>query len=158
MEHSTEPLWRHTHLGRLLGRALQAFDQRVLALMTTDIQAPLALSNLAARQQITAAHVHLMRHLPLAGARLTELAQAAHMTKQAMGTLMDQCMAWGLVDRQADPLDGRARRVVFTPLGLEWLHAFRRAVAQAEAEFRVQVGDDVAIVVALGLEAYTASQ
>jgi hypothetical protein len=27
-------------------------------------------------------------------------------------------------------------------------------VAQAEAEFRAQVGDDVATVVALGLEAY----
>ena len=31
---------------------------------------------------------------------------------------------------------------------------FRTAVAQAEAEFRAEVGDDVATVVALGLEAY----
>ena len=158
MQHTTDPLWRHVHLGRLMGRALQVFDQRVLALMTADVQAPLALSNLAARQQISAAHIHLMRHLPLNGARLTELAQVACMTKQAMGDLVDQCVAWGLVERQPDPLDGRARRVAFTPLGLQWLQAFGRAVAQAEAEFRTQVGDDVATVVALGLEAYAQGQ
>jgi hypothetical protein len=51
-------------------------------------------------------------------------------------------------------LDARARRVVFTPVGLAWLQAFKDAVAQAEAEFRDAVGKDVATVVALGLEAY----
>ena len=63
-------------------------------------------------------------------------------------------LAWGLVTRQPDPLDARARLIAFTPTGLDWLHAFRRAVAQAEAEFRAQVGEHVATVVALGLEAY----
>ena len=42
----------------------------------------------------------------------------------------------------------------FTPTGLTWLQAFRDAVAQAEAEFRAEVGSDVATVVAIGLEAY----
>ena len=45
---------------------------------------------------------------------------------------------------------------MFTPTGLDWLAAFRDAVAQAEAEFRAAVGDEVATVVALGLEAYAA--
>ena len=98
--------------------------------------------------------MHLTRHLPLAGARLTELAQAAGMSKQAMGDLVDQCEAWGLVARTADPHDARARRIVFTPLGLDWLAAFRAAVAQAEDEFRAAVGAEVATVVALGLEIY----
>jgi hypothetical protein len=44
--------------------------------------------------------------------------------------------------------------VVFTPVGLAWLQAFKDAVAQAEIEFREAVGKDVATVVALGLEAY----
>ena len=101
-----------------------------------------------------AAHVHITRHLPLAGARLTELARLAGMTKQSMGNLVDQCEAWGLVTRQPDPLDARARLIVFTPLGLDWLAAFQGAVAQAEAEFRAAVGNEVATVVTLGLEAY----
>ena len=76
------------------------------------------------------------------------------MSKQAMGDLVDQCAAWGLVQREPDPLDARARRVRFTPTGLAWLAAFKEAVAQAEAEFRTEVGADVAAVAMIGLEAY----
>ena len=149
--------WRQTHLGRLMGHALRRFDARVLQLMARNVEVPLALSNLAARDQVTAAHVHITRHLALQGDRLTDLAQRAGMTKQAMAHLVDQCEAWGLVTREADALDARARRVRFTPTGLAWLQAFRDAVAQAEAEFRAEVGDEVATVVAIGLEAYAGS-
>lgn len=146
--------WRQTHLGRLLGHAMRRFDERVLQLMAASERAPLALSNLAARDKVGAAHIHITRHLPLEGARLTELARWAGMSKQAMGDLVDQCAAWGLVQRDADPLDARARRIVFTAAGLDWLAAFEQAVAQAEAEFREAVGDEVATVVRIGLEAY----
>jgi DNA-binding MarR family transcriptional regulator len=148
--------WRQSHLGRLLGHAMRRFDARVLHLMAHNVQVPLALSNLAARAQINAAHIHITRHLPLQGTRLTDLAHRAGMSKQAMGDLVDQCEAWGLVIRTVDPLDARARQVQFTPTGLAWLGAFQDAVAQTEAEFRQEVGADVATVVMLGLEAYAA--
>jgi len=146
--------WRTTHLGRQMGEALRRFDERVLHLMAHDANVPLALSNLAARDQIGAAHIHITRHLSLQGSRLTELAARAGMSKQAMGDLVDQCEAWDLVRRAPDPLDRRARLIVFTATGLLWLEAFRLAVARAETEFRAQVGDEVATIVALGLEAY----
>jgi DNA-binding MarR family transcriptional regulator len=146
--------WRQSHLGRWLGHAMRRFDARVLQLMAGNEGVPLALANLAAREQISAAHIHITRHLALQGSRLTELAQAAGMTKQAMGKLVDQCEAWGLVRREDDPRDARARRVAFTASGLAWLQAFRDAVQQTEQEFRDAVGQDVATVVALGLEAY----
>jgi DNA-binding MarR family transcriptional regulator len=76
------------------------------------------------------------------------------MSKQAMGNLVDQCEAWGLVKRESDTRDARARQVVFTEDGLAWLAAFQSAVAQAEAEFKASVGVEIATVVALGLEAY----
>jgi DNA-binding MarR family transcriptional regulator len=154
---SAEPAddgWRLTHLGRLLGHAMRRFDARVLELMAHNVEVPLALSNLAARAQVSAAHVHITRHVALEGSRLTDLARRAGMSKQAMGDLVDQCEAWGLVARQADPLDTRARLVRFTPTGLAWLQAFKEAVAQAEAEFRAEVGNEVATVVMIGLEAY----
>ena len=155
---SLDPLhddrWRQSHLGRWLGHAMRRFDARVLQLMASNDGVPLALANLAAREQISAAHIHITRHLALQGSRLTELAEAAGMTKQAMGKLVDQCEAWGLVAREDDPLDARARRVVFTDTGMAWLQAFRDAVLQAEQEFRDAVGQEVATVVALGLEAY----
>ena len=150
--------WRLTHLGRLLGHAARRFDERVLRLMAHNIEVPLALSNLAARAQVGAAHVHITRHLGLQGSRLTELAASAGMSKQAMGDLVDQCEAWGLVTREPDPRDARARLVQFTPTGLLWLQAFKEAVAQAEREFRQEVGADVATVVAIGLEAYAAGR
>lgn len=149
-----EPVWRVTHLGRLLGHALRRFDERVLWLMSRDALVPLALSNLAARDQVGAAHIHITRHLALAGSRLTDLAQSAGMSKQAMGDLVTQCEAWSLVTRDVDAHDKRAKTVRFTADGLLWLGAFERAVAQAESEFRAAVGRDVATVVALGLEAY----
>ena len=152
-----DPAWRQTHLGRLLGHSLRRFDARVLQLMARDPQVPLALSNLAAREQISAAHIHITRHLSVRGSRLTELALSAGMSKQAMGDLVDQCEAWGLVKRQSDPQDGRARQVVFTDAGLAWLEAFRRAVEQAQTEFVQAVGPQVATVVLLGLEAYAGS-
>ena len=151
---SDEENWRLTHLGRLLGHALRRFDERVLVLMARNVDVPLALSNLAARAQVGAAHIHITRHLAVGGSRLTDLAHSAGMSKEAMGDLVDQCEAWGLVLRKPDPHDKRARTVTFTATGLLWLQAFRDAVAQAEAEFRQAVGTDVATVVALGLEAY----
>ena len=149
--------WRLTHLGRRLGHALRRFDERVLALMARDVQVPLALSNLAARDQVGAAHIHITRHLALGGSRLTDLALSAGMSKQAMGDLVDQCEAWGLVRRETDRYDKRAKQLLFTESGLLWLEAFKQAVAQAEAEFRQAVGPEVATVVALGLEAYCAA-
>jgi len=59
-----------------------------------------------------------------------------------------------MVQRQEDPRDGRARRIIFTAGGLAWLQAYRTAVIQAQAELAQAVGNEVATVLALGLEAY----
>jgi DNA-binding MarR family transcriptional regulator len=152
----TDDGWRQTHLGRLLGLAMRRFDSRVLQLMAHDANVPLALSNLAAREQVSAAHIHITRHLALQGSRLTELAHLAGMSKQAMGKLVDQCEAWGLVTRVGDERDARAKRVQFTSDGLAWLRAFEQAVTQAETELRMAIGAEIATVIAIGLEAYAA--
>ena len=149
--------WRYNHVGHWLRLALERFDARVMALMARHPGVSLGLSNLAQRGQLTAAHWHISRHLPPEGARLTDLAQRAGMRKQAMATLVTQCEAWGMVQREGDAHDARARRVCFTPTGLAWLAAYRDSVAQAEAELRAAVGDEIATVVALGLEAYGAA-
>jgi DNA-binding MarR family transcriptional regulator len=148
--------WRHNHVGHWLRLALERFDARVMALMARHPGVSLGLSNLAQRGQLAAAHWHISRHLPPEGARLTDLAQRAGMSKQAMATLVKQCEAWGMVYRDGDAHDARARRVCFTPTGLAWLAAYQDSVAQAQEELRLAVGDAVATVLALGLEAYGA--
>lgn len=148
--------WRQSHLGDWLARASRRFDARVLALMAANDALPLALSHLAARGKLTAAHIQITRHLDVAGERLTTLAQRAGISKQAMGKLVDQCEAWDLVQRSSDPHDARARRVAFTRTGLVWLAVYAQALEQAEAELKAELGNEVATVIRLGLEAYAA--
>ena len=155
-ENVSHDTWRHSHLGFVMGRALQRFDARVLSLIADNVDVPLGLSNLAARAQVSAAHIHITRHLPLSGARLTDLAASAAMSKQAMGKLVDQCEAWGLITRTPDARDARATRIMFSATGLVWLSAFELAVKQAEDELRQAVGEQVATVISIGLEAYAA--
>lgn len=143
------------HLGHWLRLALERFDARVMALMAHHPGVPLGLSNLAARGQVSAAHIHITRHLPPQGARLSDLAAKAGMSKQAMGALVTQCEAWGMVLRLPDPHDARARQVCFTATGLAWLAAYHESVQQTENELRAAVGSDVATVITLGLEAYS---
>lgn len=151
------PDWRHSHIGHWLRLAHQRFDARVLELLAHHPGTPLALSNLVLRQQLGAAHIHITRHLAHGGMRLTELARQAGMTKQAMLSLVGQCEAWGMVQRLDDPADARAKRIAFTPLGLSWLQAYQDAVLQTEAELTQSVGEQVATVLSLGLEAYCSS-
>ena len=154
LQSAHDDAWRHIHLGRQLGHAMRKFDARVRSLMAHDDETPLALSNLAARDQGGAAHIHITRHLALQGDRITDLADRAGMSKQAMTDVVDQCEAWGLGVREADPQDRRAKYVRYTDSGRAWHWAFQRAVQQAEQEFVEAVGTDVATVVRLGLEAY----
>ncbi len=60
----------------------------------------------------------MLTHLRVSGTRLTDLAQYASMSKQAMGQLIDEVERLGYVERVSDPTDGRAKIVRFTPAGL----------------------------------------
>jgi DNA-binding MarR family transcriptional regulator len=135
--------WRHANIGRLLNNAVGRFEARVLELMSERGHA-----------ETRIVHVSLTRNLDGEGTRLTELARRASMSKQAMGELVDQCAELGLVDRIADPSDGRARIVRFTRTGLIWLDAFRDAVDIAEREMRAELGNTAMDTMLKGLAAY----
>lgn len=62
-------------------------------------------------------HLSLMPHIALEGTRISELAQALGVSKQAVGQLVDDLEGWGMVARVRDPEDGRAKRVIFTEAG-----------------------------------------
>ncbi|CCE01413.1 MarR family transcriptional regulator [Bradyrhizobium sp. STM 3809] len=137
--------WRRGNVGRLLNNAVRRFESRVLELMVAS-----------GHPESRIAHVSLTRNLDIEGTRLTELARRASMSKQAMGELVDQCAELGLVTRAADPNDGRARLVRFTPAGLRWLQAFGDAVDVAEAEMRKELGKAAMDAIVDGLAAYGA--
>jgi DNA-binding MarR family transcriptional regulator len=83
----------------------------------------------AGHDDIRPAHGVVFETIGEDGARVTAMAEAGGMTKQAMGQLVDHLEASGYLERVADPTDRRAKIVRLTARG--WA-----AAAVAEASLR----------------------
>ena len=66
-------------------------------------------------------HAGVIVNLETSGTRLTELAERAGVTKQAMGKLVAELETIGYVRLTPDPADGRAKIVRFSEAGLALL-------------------------------------
>lgn len=86
------------------------------------------------------AHNAVFANLPAEGARLTALAEAAGMTKQAMGELVDDLEGKGYVERRPDPSDGRAKLVCWARRGEEAHRSTIRIFAGLEDELADAAG------------------
>jgi DNA-binding MarR family transcriptional regulator len=75
------------------------------------------------------------------GTRLTELANRAGITKQAMMQVIDELQAMGCVRRAPDQTDSRAKVVRLTARGLRHRAAARKAIQAVEARIRRGLGD-----------------
>jgi DNA-binding MarR family transcriptional regulator len=71
----------------------------------------------AAGYDITLAQARVFQRIDQDGSRITDLAEAAVLTKQTVGFLVDQLQRAGYVERTPDPRDGRARLVRVAPRG-----------------------------------------
>ena len=87
------------------------------------------------------AHATVLAHLPIEGGRLSDLASAAGVTKQAMGPLVDDMEGFGYVRREPDPADRRAKRIVFTDAGIELLEDSRAVVAAIWSRYAEVIGE-----------------
>ena len=79
-------------------------------------------------------------HLDPAGLPQATLTRRMGMTKQAVQQLLDGLERDGIVRREADPADGRGKRVVYTPTGLAALRdaiVVKRAI---ERDYRARLG------------------
>lgn len=90
---------------------------------------------------ITLAQARMAQRIADAGSRLTELAEAAQVTKPTAGYLVDQLEKDGYIERAADPRDARARLIRFTAKGRDVI-AVASAVQQGiEQEWRDHLGE-----------------
>lgn len=87
-------------------------------------------------------HFALLQQLRPEGARVTELASLAQMTKQSMGALVDYVEERGYIDRVPDPRDGRAWLVRLTPRGREVEQVARAAIGELETEWAQYLGNE----------------
>jgi DNA-binding MarR family transcriptional regulator len=77
------------------------------------------------------------------GSRLTDLAEAAGFTKQAVGEAVTDLEKHGYVERMPDPTDGRAKIIKLTDMGLDAVIKGRRVFAEIEAEWAKELGPEL---------------
>jgi len=132
------------HLGVLLARA-----RRVLVTTTVARFVEEGFGDLRE------AHDPVFAFLPPDGARLTELARRARMTKQSMGELLRELETLGYVERAIDPSDRRARLVTFTPRGQRANEIGIETIRETERKWAERVGADHVRVMRETLEQVT---
>jgi DNA-binding MarR family transcriptional regulator len=96
------------------------------------------------------AHGYAFQAIGAGGTTAGELAAALGVTKQAAGQMVDELVRLGYVAREADPDDGRRRRVTLTPRGVDCLRASAEIFEALLAEWRAQGEDVDAAIAALG--------
>lgn len=78
-------------------------------------------------------HHNVMAHVTYEGIRLTELADKAGITKQAMSELVIDLERHGYLQRAPDPNDGRAKLIGFTEKGRAAVQQAMRAFEEMDA-------------------------
>jgi DNA-binding MarR family transcriptional regulator len=117
------------NLGLLLFIPYRAMEDRVFAAMAA-----------AGFGDFTPAQARVFQRIGPNGTRLTELAQAAQVTKQTAGFLVDQLEHAGYVERTPDPTDARARLVRVAARGAQTVPIGAAAIAEIEADWTTQLG------------------
>jgi DNA-binding MarR family transcriptional regulator len=115
---------------QLLFKAARVANERALARAAADV----------APSPVRAAHTALFPHLDFEGIRLTDLAARVGVTKQAVGQLVDDLVAVGMVERVDDPTDKRAKRIRFSRQGYTALMQGLGVLRDLEASLRSVVG------------------
>lgn len=120
---------RRPHIGFLLERARRAVFANVLERFHRE-----------RFTDLRDAHGSVFVFLPHGGARLTELADRARVTKQSMGELVRELESLGYVERRVDPADARARIITLTERGKRANEIGLQEISQTEARWAREVG------------------
>jgi DNA-binding MarR family transcriptional regulator len=119
------------HIGWHLWRAARAWKAELVAGMVA-----------AGHGWYAQARGNLLQHIGPEGLRQGDLADRAGLTKQAVQQFVDELAADGIVERQPDPADARARRVALTDAGRAAMRDADRIKQEIEDRWRSRLGDD----------------
>ncbi|WP_433932109.1 MarR family winged helix-turn-helix transcriptional regulator [Sorangium cellulosum] len=139
---------KRASLGQLLLRSARLLDERAAARIARGARGV---------SQVRRAHTALMPYIDLEGTRLTDLAERARVTKQAVGQLVEELEAMGVVERTPDPEDRRAKRVRFTPYGIKALLHGLGVLQELEEELTRSLGQKQMASLKKGLTALLAA-
>jgi DNA-binding MarR family transcriptional regulator len=91
-----------------------------LAFLANDFRDRIRVGLKSRNHQLQSAHAKVLVHMDIHGSRLTDLAERAGISKQAMGKIIDELEKLGYVSRDTHE-DGRAKVIQFTRKGLKLL-------------------------------------
>ena len=117
------------HVGVALHRAAEAWTAEFRAEMAArGFNWPLGASG------------EVLAHLGPSGVSQTVLTERMGLSKQAVQQLLDRLEADGVIRREADPADKRAKRVVLTELGRKDFAERNKVKRQIEERYRDKLG------------------
>lgn len=137
------------HVFTLLDGAMRALRDAVRDADTST--APAAVRR--ELETLRSSQLRLVSLVPEEGLRVTELAERAGMTKQALSEFARALQDKGLLEIAPDPTDGRARRLRPTPLGRAVAFHGQEAIRRVEAQWREAVGPAAWDAMRVGLRA-----
>ncbi len=87
-------------------------------------------------------HGAVLAYLDEEGTRATDLAALSGQHKQVIGTLIDELVEAGCVERRPDPQDRRAKLIVPTEAGLERMRRSDAIMAAIERRYAKELGEE----------------
>jgi DNA-binding MarR family transcriptional regulator len=119
------------HIGQLLVQLTRVFQSELYARLIE-----------AGIEGARVPHTHVTAYIKAEGSRLTELAAQARMTRPAMAELVDDLQRLGIVERQPDPTDRRAKLICLTDRGWQAMRTGHEIIAELEAEYAKLIGHE----------------
>jgi DNA-binding MarR family transcriptional regulator len=120
-------------------KSLQILFRDARAAIEAAVRADLAQNGFG---NVAPAHSALLRNVGEDGARPSELAANAGVTRQAITKLVDELERLDLVRRDPDPDDGRGVIIRYTDRGRAGVAIARKRVLALERHYAAQVGAD----------------
>lgn len=103
--------------------------------------------------RLRSTHTTLLSNLPLAGASVTEVAQRAGITKQAMGRLASELEKTGYLKQDERDNDGRVRKLMLTTTGVKLMFDSFEVMASLQKSYAEAIGSDQVDTMMRGLAA-----
>tara|TARA_R110002110_G_C13469795_1_gene720104 strand:- start:10088 stop:10594 length:507 start_codon:yes stop_codon:yes gene_type:complete len=90
---------------------------------------------------IRPSHSAVFANLGMGAVRVTELAERAQVTQQAMGKMLKELERMGYISRAVDAVDKRARDIKLTDKGVELAIASLQVLEEVRAHYAQKIGD-----------------
>ena len=119
------------NLARLLKEFARDFEARVHAII-----------NERGHPDIRPSHSAVFSNLGMGAVRVTELAERARVTQQAMGKMLKELERMGYIQRGVDDADKRAKEIRLTDKGVQLVADSLVAVQEVKEHYAEKVGID----------------